>query len=123
MMWKLLSSLGASIYLYPFCLISLRARGRWFYGYRKSYMSTRLSGVCSVFFPVKGQFLTYEMVTGEHPGQDEESPPADEITLLKAVTQESFFVDFLRTDEHDEDGVRGSSLLELPDTERVAVQI
>lgn len=50
--------------------------------------------------------LTYEMVTGEHPGEDEESPPVDETTLQKAATQEAFFVDFLRADEYDEDGVR-----------------
>lgn len=45
------------------------------------------------------------MVTGESPGEDEESPPADEISLQKALTKEAFFVNFLRTDEHDEDGV------------------
>lgn len=45
------------------------------------------------------------MVTGEPPGNDEESPAVDEITLQRMVTQEAFFVDFLRTDEHDEDGV------------------
>lgn len=50
--------------------------------------------------------MTYEMVTGEAPGEDEESPPVDETTLQNLVTQEAFFVDFLRTDEHDEDGVR-----------------
>lgn len=53
----------------------------------------------------QGRLLTYEMVTGEPPGEDQESPAADEITLQKMVTQEAFFVDFLRTDEHDEDGV------------------
>ena len=46
------------------------------------------------------------MVTGESPGEDEESPPADEICLQKALTKEAFFVNFLRTDEYDEDGVR-----------------
>lgn len=45
------------------------------------------------------------MVTGEHPGEDEESPPVDEATLQKAATEEAFFVDFLRPDEYDEDGV------------------
>ncbi|CBN78680.1 dynein heavy chain [Ectocarpus siliculosus] len=53
----------------------------------------------------EGRLLTYEMVTGESPGEDEVSPPTDEISLLKAITQEAFFVDFLRTDEYDEDGV------------------
>lgn len=53
--------------------------------------------------------LTYEMVTGERPGEDEESPPVDQVTLQKVVTQEAFFVDFLRTDEHDEDGVSRAS--------------
>ena len=48
------------------------------------------------------------MVTGESPGEDEVSPQADELTLQTVVTQEAFFVDFLRTDEHDEDGVRQS---------------
>lgn len=46
------------------------------------------------------------MVTGEHPGENEESPPVDEVTLQNTVTKEAFFVDFLRADEHDEDGVR-----------------
>lgn len=45
------------------------------------------------------------MVTGEAPGQDEESPPVEEATLYKAMSQEAYFVDFLRTDEFDEDGV------------------
>ncbi|CAM9172851.1 unnamed protein product [Hapterophycus canaliculatus] len=53
----------------------------------------------------EGRLLTYEMVTGESPGEDEESPPADEICLQKEVTKEAFFVNFLRTDEYDEDGV------------------
>ncbi|CAM9783470.1 unnamed protein product [Ectocarpus sp. 6 AP-2014] len=53
----------------------------------------------------EGRLLTYEMVTGESPGEDEESPPTDENSLQKAITQEAFFVDFLRTDEYDEDGV------------------
>ncbi|CAM9708915.1 unnamed protein product, partial [Ectocarpus fasciculatus] len=53
----------------------------------------------------EGRLLTYEMVTGESPGEDEVSPPTDENSLQKAITQEAFFVDFLRTDEYDEDGV------------------
>lgn len=57
----------------------------------------------------QGRSLTYEMVTGESPGEDEESPPADEICLQKALTKEAFFVDFLRTDQYDEDGVRTKS--------------
>lgn len=54
----------------------------------------------------QGRSLTYQTVTGESPGEDEESPPADEICLQKALTKEAFFVDFLRTDQYDEDGVR-----------------
>lgn len=46
------------------------------------------------------------MVTGESPGEGEESSPADEVSLQKALTKEAFFVNFLRTDEYDEDGVR-----------------
>lgn len=57
----------------------------------------------------QGRLLTYEVVTGESPGEDEESPPADEICLQKEVTREAFFVNFLRTDEYDEDGVRAIS--------------
>ncbi|CAN0142261.1 unnamed protein product, partial [Pylaiella littoralis] len=53
----------------------------------------------------QGRSLTYQTVTGESPGEDEESPPADEICLQKALTKEAFFVDFLRTDQYDEDGV------------------
>lgn len=56
-------------------------------------------------FLFQGLLLTYEMVTGERPAEDEESPPVDETTLQNAVVKEAFFVDFLRTDEHDEDGV------------------
>ena len=51
------------------------------------------------------------MVTGESPGEDEVSPPADDVTLQTMVTKEAFFVDFLRTDEHDEDGVRKPSTI------------
>lgn len=54
----------------------------------------------------QGRSLTYEMVTGERPEEGEESPPADEMCLQKALTKEAFFVDFLRTDQYDEDGVR-----------------
>ena len=53
--------------------------------------------------------LTYEMVTGDSPGEDEESPPVDEVSLQQALTREAFFVNFLRTDEYDEDGVRSQT--------------
>lgn len=62
---------------------------------------------------LQGRLLTYEMVAGEKPENDEDSPPVDEATLLKVVTRETFFVDFMRTDEFDEDGVsRGRVLCE-----------
>lgn len=55
----------------------------------------------------QGGSLTYDMVAGEAPTGDEDCPPLDEIRLLGLVTKEAFFVDFLRSDEYDEDGVRG----------------
>lgn len=60
---------------------------------------------------LQGRLLTYEMVTGEKPENDEDSPAVDEATLFKAVTRETFFVDFMRTDEFDEDGVSRSRVL------------
>ena len=59
------------------------------------------------------------MVTGESPGEDEVSPQADELTLQTVVTQEAFFVDFLRTDEHDEDGAVSYTHLTLPTNREV----
>lgn len=69
------------------------------------------------FGSLQGHLLTYEMVTGESPGEDEASPQADDVTLQTIVTQEAFFVDFLRTDEHDEDGVRRQSRFFASDPE------
>lgn len=57
------------------------------------------------------------MVTGESPGEDEVSPQADDVTLQTVVTQEALFVDFLRTDEHDEDGVSHFHVLIAGDQE------
>ncbi|CAM9240120.1 unnamed protein product [Discosporangium mesarthrocarpum] len=80
----------------------------------------------SVIQSREGSQLTYEMVTGQSPeGIDEASPPVDEITLQKYILEDAHFVDFLRDDEYDDDGVLlqeapklyelGPSLAELGD--------
>ncbi|CAM9139333.1 unnamed protein product, partial [Choristocarpus tenellus] len=54
----------------------------------------------------EGNKLTCEMVTGEAPEDpNARSPQVDEMTLQNCVLQEANFVDFLRDDKYDDDGV------------------